>query len=197
MLVDVWHEQKHAWPLQEAWFTRKRREKRKMDSNWISCLFLLYFSLFLSSLSLSLSCQYSSLLTQEKQRQSFSCVFAYRNKKPFFFTYASTRSYITQILEYFCQGQFACNGQLYFQLLWDALIFRNLWRIVIIIKYLVRECYILQSLLQNCTCPHRQAGATGCQPSMAASSVSDEATNSLSTMRLPSPGQRWYIDHER
>ena len=59
--------------------------------------------------------------------------------------------------------------------------------------YLVRECYILQSLLQNCTCPHRQAGATGCQPSMAASSVSDEASNSLSTMRLPSPGQRWYI----
>ena len=55
--------------------------------------------------------------------------------------------------------------------------------------YLVRECYgIFFS-----TCPHRQAGATGCQPSMAASSVSDEASNSLSTMRLPSPGQRWYI----
>ena len=35
--------------------------------------------------------------------------------------------------------------------------------------YLVRECYVLQSLLQNCTCPHRQGGATGCQPSMAAS----------------------------
>ena len=59
--------------------------------------------------------------------------------------------------------------------------------------YLVRECYILQSLFQNCTCPHRQAGATGCQPSMATSSVSDEASNSLSIMRFPSPGQRWYI----
>ena len=59
--------------------------------------------------------------------------------------------------------------------------------------YLVRECYILQSPFQNCTCPHRQAGATGCQPSMATSSVSDEASNSLSIMRFPSPGQRWYI----
>ena len=103
---------------------QERGEKREKwtQTAGISCLSLLYFSLFLSSLSLSLSlsCQYSSLLTQEKQRQSFSCVFAFRNKKPFFFTYASTRSYITQILEYFCQGQFACNGQLYFQLLWDA-----------------------------------------------------------------------------
>ena len=35
--------------------------------------------------------------------------------------------------------------------------------------YLVRECHVLQSLLQNCTCPLRQAEATGCQPSMAAS----------------------------
>ena len=35
--------------------------------------------------------------------------------------------------------------------------------------YLVREFHVLQSLLQNCTCPHRQGGATGCQQSMAAS----------------------------
>ena len=35
--------------------------------------------------------------------------------------------------------------------------------------YVVRECHVLQSLLQNCTCPHRQGGATGCQQSMAAS----------------------------
>ena len=35
--------------------------------------------------------------------------------------------------------------------------------------YLVRECHVLQSLLQDRTCPHRQGGATGCQPSMAAS----------------------------
>ena len=35
--------------------------------------------------------------------------------------------------------------------------------------YLVRECHVLQSLLQNCTCPHRQGGATGCQQSMATS----------------------------
>ena len=91
MFVDVWHKQKHAWPLQEAWITRKRREKRKRDSNWISCLSLLYFSLFLSSLSLSLSlslsCQYSSLLTQEKQRQSFSCVFALIPKQETFLLY--------------------------------------------------------------------------------------------------------------
>ena len=52
--------------------------------------------------------------------------------------------------------------------------------------YLVRKCHVLQSLLQNCTCPHRQGGATGCQHSMAASLRS----NSLLTMRRPSPGQR-------
>ena len=38
----------------------------------------------------------------------------------FFFTYDFTRSYITKILEYFCQAQFAWNGQIYFQLLSDA-----------------------------------------------------------------------------
>ena len=101
--------------------SQERGEKReKMDSNWISCLSLLYFFSF-SPQALFLSCQYSSLLTQEKQRRSFSCVcLLSENKKPFFFTYDVTRSYITQILEYFCQGQIACNGQLYFQLLWEA-----------------------------------------------------------------------------
>ena len=34
--------------------------------------------------------------------------------------------------------------------------------------FLVRECHVLQSLLQNCTCPYGQAGGTGCQPSIAA-----------------------------
>ena len=97
MLVDVWHEQKHAWPLQEAWITRKRREKRK---KWTQTEFLVFLSSLSLSLSLSLSYQYSSLLTQEKQRQSFSCVcLLTENKKPFFFTYNFTRSYITQILE--------------------------------------------------------------------------------------------------
>ena len=91
-----------------------------MDSKWISCLSLLYF-FSLSFLSLSLSCQYSSFLTQEKRRRSFSCVCVLsENKKPFFFIYDFTRCYITQIFEFFCQGQIACNGQLYFQLLWDA-----------------------------------------------------------------------------
>ena len=33
----------------------------------------------------------------------------------FFFTYDVKRSYISRILEYFCQGQAACSGRLYFQ----------------------------------------------------------------------------------
>ena len=98
--------------------SQEREKREKMDSKWISCLSLLYFFSFFP---LSLSCQYSSFLTQEKRRRSFSCVCVLsENKKPFFFTYDFTRSYITQIFDYFCQGQIACNGQLYFQLLWDA-----------------------------------------------------------------------------
>ena len=43
----------------------------------------------------------------------------------------------------------------------------------------------------NCVCPHGQAGATGCQPSMAASSRMKRFSNSLSTMRRLSRAQRW------
>ena len=78
MLVDVWHEQKHAWPLQETWLTRKRREKReKMDSkvNFFSFPSLLPLSL------LFLSSHYSSLLMTLEEAIN------------------------TQTLEYFCQGK--------------------------------------------------------------------------------------------
>ena len=115
-----WHEQIKACVT----FTRslnhkkeERKEKNGLKLNFLSFPSLFFFSL---SLSLSLSCQYSSLLTPEKHARgrSFSCVcLLSENKKPFFFTYDFTRSYITQILEHFCQGQIACNGQLYFQLL--------------------------------------------------------------------------------
>ena len=44
----------------------------------------------------------------------FSCVSL---MSIFFFTYDLNRSYITRILENFCQGQVACSGRLYFQLL--------------------------------------------------------------------------------
>ena len=62
--------------------SQERGEKRE---KWSQTEFLVFdFSIFSLSL-LSLSCQYSSLLTQEKQRQSFSRVcFAYRKQKPFF-----------------------------------------------------------------------------------------------------------------
>ena len=121
-----------AWTKACVTFTRSlnhKKEERK-EKKWTQTEYPVFpFSIFFSfsplslSLSLSLSCQYSSLLTPEKhaQRRSFSCVcLLSENKKPFFFTYDFTRSYITQILEHFCQGQIACNGQLYFQLLWDA-----------------------------------------------------------------------------
>ena len=73
--------------------SQERREKREKNGAKLnSCLSLLYFCLFLSSfslsLSLSLSCQHSSLLfnTQEKQRQSFSCVcLLTENKNSFLF----------------------------------------------------------------------------------------------------------------
>ena len=115
-----------AWTKACLTFTRSlNHKKERKEKIWTQNEFLVFpfsiFSLSFLSLSLSLSCQYSSFLTQEKRRRSFSCVCVLsENKKPFFFTYDFTRSYITQIFEYFCQGQIACNGQLYFQLLWDA-----------------------------------------------------------------------------
>ena len=113
-----------AWTKACLTFTRLslNRKKERKEKKWTQNEFLVFpFSTFFSFFPLSFSCQYSSFLTQEKRRRSFSCVCALsENKKPFFFTYDFTRSYITQIFEYFCQGQIACNGQLYFQLLWDA-----------------------------------------------------------------------------
>ena len=113
-----------AWTKACLTFIRSLNHKKeeRREKNGLKLNFLSFPSLFFPFLSsLSLSCQYSSLLTQEKQLRSFSCVCLLSEyKKPFFFTYDFTRSYITQILEYFCQGQIACNGQLYFQLLWDA-----------------------------------------------------------------------------
>ena len=101
MLVDVWNEQKHAWPLREAWLTRKRRLKREKnglesereESFPLSSLSLLHFFSFSPA--------------------SFTCT------SIFSFTYDFTRRYLTPILEYFCQGQVFCSGQLYFQLLWE------------------------------------------------------------------------------
>ena len=63
--------------------SQERGEKRE---KWTQTEFLVFpFSIFLFLSSLSLSCKYSSLLTQEKQRQSFSCVcLLTENKKPFF-----------------------------------------------------------------------------------------------------------------
>ena len=61
--------------------SQERGEKR--EKNGLKLDFLSFPSLFFSFSPLSLSCQYSSLLTQEKQRQSFSCVFAYRKQETF------------------------------------------------------------------------------------------------------------------
>ena len=102
--------------------SQERGEKReKMDSNWISCLSLLYFFLFLSSLSLS--CQYSSLLTPEKhaQRRSFSCVCLLSEKQETILLYLRLykKLYYSNFRTFLSRPN-ACNGQLYFQLLWDA-----------------------------------------------------------------------------
>ena len=142
------------------------------------------FFLFLSSLSLS--CQYSSFLTQEKRRRSFSCVCVLsENKKPFFFTLTTLQEAILlKFSNIFVKAKLHAMANFtfsFFQTLIQELVTHCHY-------YLVRECHVLQSLLQNCTCPHRQGGATGCQQSMAASFRMKRPTHW--TMRRPSPGQR-------
>ena len=111
-------EQKHAWPLQEAWITRKRREKRKNEC-WISCLSHLYFFSF-SSLSLF----HVNILLYLHKRSSgdrflvYVCFPKTRNLSSLLTTLQEAM--LLKFLEHFCQGRIACNGQLYFQLLWDA-----------------------------------------------------------------------------
>ena len=163
MLVDVWHEQKHAWPLQEAWLTERGEKREKVDSK-VPRNFFSFPSLFLSL---------------------FSCVSL---MSIFFFTYDLKRSYFTRILVYFCQGQVACSDRLYFQLLWDA------YSETCDASSSFSEGVSCSSVpLQNCTCPHGQAGATVCQPSMAASS----------RMKRPTHCRQWdvhvlvSVHHER
>ena len=165
MLVDVWHEQKHAWPLQEAWITRKRREKRK---NGLKLNFLSFPSLFFSLSLLSLS--FMSIFFFTYTREEAAIVFLYvcfpktRNLSSLLMTLQEA-SYITQILDIFVKAKLHAMVNFnfsFFETLIQELVTHCHY-------YLVRECHVLQFLLQNCTCPHRQDGATGCQPSMAAS----------------------------
>ena len=95
--------------------SQRKREKRK---NGLKMNFLSFPSLFFLFFPLSLSCQYSSSLHKRRGGGRF-LVYVFSPKQSTFLLYFNdfTRSYITQIFEYFCQGQIACNGQLYFQLL--------------------------------------------------------------------------------
>ena len=95
--------------------SQERGEKRE---KWTQTEFIVFpFSIF--SLSL-LSLFHVNILLYLHKRSSgdhflvYVCFPKTRNLSSYL------RSYITQILEYFCQGQIACNGQLSFQLLWDA-----------------------------------------------------------------------------
>ena len=154
--------------------SQERGEKReKMDSNWISYLSLLCFfpfsplSLFLS-LSLSFISIFFFTYTREAAAIVFLCMFAFRKQETFLLYLRLYKKLYYSNFRIFLSRP---NCMQWSTLLSASLrrLFRNLWRIVIIIIILVRECHVLQSLLQNCTCPHRQGGATACQPSMAAS----------------------------
>ena len=165
-----WHEQKHAWPLQEGWITRKRREKRK---KWNQTEFLVFpFSIF------SLLCHVNILLYLHKRSSGnrflvYVCLPRTRNISSPLTTkklhYSIFRIYLSR--PNCMQWSTSLSASLrrlslrrlfsFFETLIQKLVTHCHY-------YLVRECYVLQSLLHNCTWTHGQAGATGCQTSMAA-----------------------------
>ena len=138
----------------------EKREKR-WTRKWIYSPSLLYFPLSL----LFLSHKYSSLLTTWQEAIN------------------------TQILEYFVKAKLL-------KLQWSTLLsaslrrlFRNLWRIVIII--FLRECHVLQSLIQTVHVHMdrpKQLAVNHRWRHLLGWSV---LANSLSMMRRVSPGHRW------
>ena len=129
--------------------------------------FLSFPSLFFSFFPLSLSCQYSSFLTQEKRRRSFSCLCVCFPKTRNLSSLLTTlqEAILLKFSNFFVKAKLHAMANFtfsFFETLIQELVTHCHY-------YLVRECHVLQSLLQNCTCPHRQGGATGCQQSMAAS----------------------------
>ena len=147
--------------------TEKRKEKKWTRTEFLAFPFSI-FSLSLLSLSLSLSLSFMSIFffTDKSEAAAivFLCIFAFRKQETFLLYLRLYKKLYHSNFRIFLSRP---NCMQWSTLLSASLgcFFRNLLRIVI----LVRECHVFQSQPQNCTCPHRQGGATGCQPSMAES----------------------------
>ena len=158
-----------AWTKACGTFTRSlnhKKEERK-EKKWTQTEFLVFpFSIFFSFSPLSLSFMSIFFFTDKSEAAAivFLCIFAFRKQETFLLYLRLYKKLYYSNFRIFLSRP---NCMQWSTLLWASLrcLFRNLLRIVI----LVRECHVLQSQLQNCTCPHRQGGATGCQPSMAES----------------------------
>ena len=143
--------------------SQEREKREKMDSKWISWLSFLYFSLsFLSLFHVNI------LLSLHKRSSGgrflvYVCFPKTRNLSSLLTTLQE--AILLKFWNIFVQAKLHAMINFTFSF-FETLI----QELVTHCQYcLVRECHVLQSLLQNCTCPHRQGGATGCQPSMAAS----------------------------
>ena len=145
---------------------REKREKNGLKLNFLSFPSL-FFSLSLLSLSLSLSLslfQVNILLYLHKRSSGdrflvYVCFPKTRSLSSLLTTLQE--AILLKFWNIFVKAILPCNGPLYFEFLWDA--YSGTCDALSLL------CHAPQSLLQNCTCPHRQVRATGSQPSMAAS----------------------------
>ena len=135
-------------------------------SNWTYCLFRLYFFLFLSSLF------HVNIVLYLHKRSSGNRYFVYvclpktRNLSSLLTTLQE--AILLKFQNIFVKAKLQAMVNFTFSF-FEPLIQKRVTHFHHHHDYLVREGHVLQSLLQNCTCPLRQAEATGCQPSMAAS----------------------------
>ena len=130
-----------AWTKACLTFTRslnhkkeEREEKNGLKLNFLS--FPSLFFLFLSSLSFMSIFFFT--YTREAAAIVFLCMFAFRKQETFLlYLRLYKKLYYSNFRISVCQRQIACNGQLYFQLLWDAYsgTCDALSRIVIVINF--------------------------------------------------------------
>ena len=145
-----------------------KKEERK-EKNGLKLNFLSFPSLFFSLSLLSLSFMSIFFFTYTREARAaaivFLCMFAFRKQETILLYLRLYKKLYYSNFRTFCQGQM--HAMVNFTFSFFETLIQNL--VTHCHYYLVRECHVLQSLLQNCTCPHKQGGATGCHPSMAAS----------------------------